>query len=87
MINPFMIFEWSDLLAAAIHTLPQLHREIVLHTMQIPGKRTRWFYSEALKLWNLDRDEFDIQRRAAFEGVRIYVSRHGVTAPHDLELR
>jgi hypothetical protein len=81
-----MFTEWSDIFTAAIQTLTPLHREIVTKTMQIPGKRTRLFYREALNLWSLDRKGFDIQREAAFEAVRLYLLRHGLTAQHDLML-
>ena len=81
-----MFIEWSDIFTAAIQTLPLLHREIVVETMQIPGKRTWLFYSEAREFWNLDRKEFDTQRESAFEAVRLYLLRHGISGPDDLLL-
>jgi hypothetical protein len=82
-----MISDWNDILTAAIRTLPELHRDIVVRTMQTPGKRKRLFYSEAMNIWNLDREEFDRQRESAFEAVRLYLIRQGVTCPGDLALK
>jgi hypothetical protein len=36
-----MIFDWTGILTAAIRTLPELHRDIVVRTMAIPGTRPR----------------------------------------------
>jgi hypothetical protein len=82
-----MFTNWSDIITAAIRTLPPLHRDIVIRTMELPGKRKRLFYSDAMNIWNLHRHEFDRQRNAAFEAVRLYLMRHGVTCPGDLVLR
>lgn len=76
----------SDLLSAAIQTLPPLQQDIVLRTMDLPGKRTRLFRSEALKIWNLSPGEFDRHREAALRSLRLYLSRHGVAGIADLDL-
>jgi len=81
-----MIFDWSDILTAAIRTLPPLHQDILVRTMELPGKRKKLQYTEASRIWNLDRHEFDRQRESAFEAVRLYLIRHGVSALDDLVL-
>lgn len=70
-----------------MQTLPELHRDIVVRTMAAKGKRKKLHYTEAKKIWNLDRHEFDQQRYAAFEALRRYLLRHGVTCPGDLAVR
>lgn len=82
-----MFIEWTDIFTAAIQTLPPLHREIVIRTMEIPGKRRRLFYCEGKAFWQLDRGEFDRHRDAAFESVRIFLARHGLSSPGDLVAR
>jgi hypothetical protein len=79
-----MIFDWTDILTTAIRTLPELHRDIAVRTMATPGKRKKLYYTEAKKIWNLDRHEFDQQRDSAFGALRLYLVRHGVTCPGDL---
>jgi hypothetical protein len=79
-----MIFDWNDILTAAILTLPPLHRDILTRTMDLPCKRKRLFYSEAMAMWQLERDEFDRERNAAIESVRQYLIQQGVTCPGDL---
>ena len=86
-INANMIFDWNTILVRAIATLPTLHREIVVHTMQLPGKRRRVQYTEAARIWNLDREAFDRHRDSAFDALRLYLLRHGLSAPADLVLR
>jgi len=34
-----MIFEWCQILPAAIESLPPLHQELVIYVMAIPGKK------------------------------------------------
>jgi hypothetical protein len=82
-----MFTTWIDILTAAIRTLPPLHQDILVRTMELPGKRKKLQYAEAARIWNLDRQEFDRQRESAFEAVRLYLVRHGVSAPDDLAVR
>jgi hypothetical protein len=86
-IHISMFTNWTDVLTAAIQTLPPLHHDILVRTMELPGKRKKLQYTEASRIWNLDPDEFNRQRDAAFEAVRLYLVRHGVTCPGDLVLR
>jgi hypothetical protein len=79
-----MIFDWTTMLETAISNLEPLHREILRRTLELPGKRRRIYYSEALQVWKLDRDEFDLQRNSAYEALRIYLLRNGVTGVDDL---
>lgn len=79
-----MIFNWTEILTAAIESLPELHRDILTATMQLPGKRKALNYTEAARVWNLDRHEFDRQRTAALNAVRLFLIRHGITAPDHL---
>jgi len=84
VINGSMLTHWKNFFDIAIQTLPPLHQDIVARTMDLPGKRTCLSYKEASRLWHLDRLEFDLQRRAAFESMRISVMQHGLSCPGDL---
>jgi hypothetical protein len=86
-LNPIVIFDWTTMIDAAVNSLPTLQRDILKRTLALPGQRRRVFYTEALQNWNLDRDEFDRQREAAFESVRLYLKHHGITGIDDLALR
>jgi hypothetical protein len=86
-MNPLVIFDWTQMLAAAITSLNPLHQDIVLRAMNVRGKgRLRLHYTEAKRLWNLDRDEFDRELAGAFDDVRRYLIRHGIRGAEDLPL-
>jgi hypothetical protein len=81
-----MIYDWTDIFTLAIQTLPLLHQEILKQTMRLPGKRKKLQYTEAARIWNINRPEFEKQRYAALESIRRYLISRGVTRPGDLTL-
>ena len=64
-------------------SLTPLHREIVTTILNLPGKR-RLTYKHALETWGLDRKEFKAELDAAFEAIRLYLKRLGLTSSSDL---
>jgi hypothetical protein len=82
-----MILDWHTLLASAVATLPPLHREIVVRTMQLPGRRKHLRYTEISNIWRLSRREFEEHKRLAFDSLRRYLLAHGLTSSADLVLR
>lgn len=66
-----MIFDWTDILPAAIASLPPLQRDIVLHILNQRGPRRP--YTHALRNWNLDRRELDAEIDTAFDAIRRYL--------------
>jgi hypothetical protein len=79
-----MVFTWTEVLPAAIRSLPPLHQQIVLHMMELPGKKQR-SYAHARRAWNLDRDGFNRELGCAIAAVRLYLERYGITSAADLE--
>ena len=79
-----MISNWTDMIDTALLSLPPLHRDILRLTLELPGEQKHIFYTEALRLWNLDRHQFDVEREAALDGFRQTLIRHGITRIDDL---
>jgi len=75
---------WNETLPAAIKALPQLHQEIVLYFLSLPGKR-RMSYAHAKQTWSLDRQQFDRELGLALVGIRQHLHRLGITRTNDLE--
>ena len=85
-INAIMIFNWDEILPAAIERLPPLHREILMYVILQPGKR-RLSYAHANEKWGLTRAEFDVELAEAYGSVRRYLRRYGLHGPDDMEFR
>ena len=79
-----MVFTWTEVLPAAIRSLPPLHQEIVGHIMELPGKNQR-SYAHARRAWNLDRNGFTRELGCALSALRLYFQRYGITSAADLE--
>jgi hypothetical protein len=79
-----MVFTWTEVLPAAIRSLPPLHQEIVGHIMELPGKNQR-SYAHARRAWNLDRDGFNRELGCALAALRQYLRGQGITSAADLE--
>jgi hypothetical protein len=79
-----MVFAWTEILPAAIRSLPPLHQEIVRHVMEIPGTKGR-SYAHARRTWNLDRNGFNLELGCALAALRLYFRRYGITSAADLE--
>lgn len=79
-----MIFAWTDILPAAIESLPPLHREIVKYAVNQPGKR-RLSNKHAYETWGLNRVDFNGELECAYGAIRLYLRRHGITAAADLD--
>jgi len=79
-----MLFDWSDILPAAIASLSPLRKEIVMYILEQRGGG-RPGYAHALRKWNLDRKQFDIEVQAAYSDIRHYLRRYGLGASSDLE--
>ena len=85
MINSsVIIFEWHQILPAAIESLSPLHRDIVTYIINLPGKR-RPSYRHAQETWSLDREHFDIELRYAYEAIRLHLLKFGVSKIADLD--
>ena len=72
------------MLDIALDSLPTLHRDILRRTLEIPGKRMTLHYKQGLTIWNLDREQFDRERKAALDGLRLYLIYQGITEIDDL---
>ena len=79
-----MISNWTDMIDTALLSLPPLHRDILRGILALPGQRKRIVYSEALRIWKLDREQFDMERDAAFDGLRRSLIAHGISRIDDL---
>ena len=79
-----MVFTWTEVLPAAIRSLPPLHQQIVLHMMELPGEKQR-SSAHARRAWNLDRDGFNRKLGCALATLRLYLGRYGITAVADSE--
>jgi hypothetical protein len=79
-----MLFDWSEVLSAAIASLSPLRQEIVMYILGQRGGR-RPSYSHALATWSLDRKQFDIELLAVYSDIRQYLRRYGLGSSSDLE--
>ena len=84
VINPCMVFTWTEILPAAIRSLSPLHQEVVGHVMELPGKKQR-SSAHARQALNLDRDGFKRELGCALAALRLYFRRYGITTAVDLE--
>ena len=79
-----MFTHWQELLPAALDEIKPLHRDILLHIMNLPGKQ-RISYNYAERTWSLDRAAFDTEVACACSSVRHHLKRHGITGSGDLD--
>lgn len=84
IINVVMIFEWNEVLPAAIENLTPLHQELIVYIMGQPGKR-RPSYTHAHRRWNLNCDQFNAELQYAYSAIRHYLRRFGLTTSADLD--
>lgn len=80
-----MIFTWTEILPAAIRSLPPVHQEIVGHVMELPNKKQR-SSAHARQAWNLDSDGFKRELGCALAALRLYFRRYGITSAADLDI-
>jgi hypothetical protein len=78
-----MVFTWTEILPAAIRSLPPLNQEIVGHMMELPGKKQR-NSAHARRAWDLDREGFNRELGCALAALRLYFRRCGITSAADL---
>jgi hypothetical protein len=80
-----MITAWNQIVPDAIRNLKPLHQEIVFYVMNLPGKRKpSGAYTKTA--WRLSRDQYFTELGYALDEIRLYLQRHGLTAPGDLTL-
>lgn len=85
LINPFMLFEWTQVLPAAISDLTPLHREICGYLLTLAGKK-RPSYSHAHRTWGLSKVAFDAELDSIATTLRRALERRGIRQFADLDI-
>lgn len=80
-----MLFDWTEILPAAVLDLSPLRQEICSYLLSLTGKQKPG-YTHAMKTWGLKKNDFDNELAATMTELRNNLNRRGVHRFQDLDI-